>query len=554
MKITELQTDKLIKGEKFEREDLLKLYEIGAIVKTIEIPSIGEYKDYEFIIDENYEVIIGEKLIGEKPKISLLKDTEELVEKLQIMVNVTTNEGTIEMVKKPDGNTTNETNFIYEITENKIYTFIAKGSNGRYAVETIEITNIKETAKKPIIETNYGYPILTETSIELDKNVTITYDEKVGLEHYYSLDNGLTWNKYNGTFNIENPQIIMAKTEKNGKILSESSKEISIPDNALAEVAYDGNEGIFNGFTTDNTTATYWTGIKRINVDTSSTPMQLEIFYTRHPYASLDFKCYNNEGKELSTITLNELMGAIGKQTISVPKNTAYIEINMSHWATTSTVASNGIYEIKPTVQEPIIEGSNGYPIIKRTKIEIEKTLVTIKYDAKPGLEHYYSLDNGNTWNIYKQPFEIQEPQTIKAKTEKNGKILSQTSKEITMPDDALAKVAYDGNEGTFNGFTTDNNTATYWTGIKRINVDTSSTPMQLEIFYTRHPYGSLDFKYYNNAGNELKSITLNDIMGTIGKQTIDIPENTAYIEINMSHWATTSTVASNGIYEIKPK
>lgn len=276
-KITDIQVQKIEKGENIRREDLNKLTEIGATIISTEIPTLGEYKDYEFMIDENYIVTIMGKAIGVKPEIKFTKDTEEIVDKVTITVNVTTTDGTIEFITKPDGTNTQETSFQYEATENKKYTFVAKGSNGRMTIASIDITNVKETAQTPIIESKYGYPILKETGIELDGTTTITYDTKEGFENYYSLDNGTTWNKYQGPFSIASAGTIQAKTIKNNVILAQASQTITTPTDALTYEAYDRDSSTYCNIASHLT--------KKILVDPSMRSKNIRLVI-QHSYAS----------------------------------------------------------------------------------------------------------------------------------------------------------------------------------------------------------------------------------------------------------------------------
>lgn len=237
IEIVNIQSEKIGNREKISREDLWELEKIGAIMISVETPAEGEYKDYNFTVDENYVVTIEGKNNAIKPKIELTKDTEEIVEEVTIKVKITTEDGTIISVTKPDGTTTTDTEFEYKVKENKTYRFVARGSNGSKAVENIKITNVKIV--DPIIESNYGYPVLKSTGIIIGDSVSITFDNTEGLENYYSIDNGVTWTKYTGTFSIDNPVEVMAKSVRNDVVLSQSSKNIVVPTDALGSAAYD---------------------------------------------------------------------------------------------------------------------------------------------------------------------------------------------------------------------------------------------------------------------------------------------------------------------------
>ncbi|MCI8482094.1 MAG: hypothetical protein HFJ27_03260 [Clostridia bacterium] len=443
LKILEIQAEKASKGEEFVREDLKRLSEIGAIVESIGIPAIGEYKDYEFIVDGEYKVEIGGKLTGAKPEIVLTKDTEEVVLKIMLQVNVTTKEGTIESVIKPDGTTTNETSFTYEISENKTYQFIAKGSNGRYGIASIEITNIKETAKEPIIESNFGYPILKRTGIEIDGTTNIVYDEKEGLEHYYSLDNGATWNRYEGAFKIEQEGTIMARTTKNGQVLSEVDKEIKMPDDALPKEAYDGDvstEVIFNGLQND---AKFY----RLKISEEMIGKKCYIYAANktpgeYIYALLLVEWIFKDGTSQGVFSNTTIENAIDL-TLDIPNNVEYLRIGQQPY--------RAINEIRRTTV-PMIETKFGYPIIKDERIEVEEGTIEIQYEEDSLLQHYYSIDNGVTWVLYTGKIEIDSKNfnsKVLAKSVLNGKTIGEISKDILLPSDAIDIVAWDNNVDT---------------------------------------------------------------------------------------------------------
>ena len=78
--ILDIKTEKLERGQDITRDDLAKLASIGATMESLATPAEGEYKDYYFEIDENYNVTIIGKLQGEKPTIQAQILTEGIVE------------------------------------------------------------------------------------------------------------------------------------------------------------------------------------------------------------------------------------------------------------------------------------------------------------------------------------------------------------------------------------------------------------------------------------------------------------------------------------------
>lgn len=92
----------------------------------------------------------------------------------------------------------------------------------------------------PEISSNYGYPILTENGVIQDGTTKIIYDTSDNIENYYSLD-GSNWVKYTGEFQYAQQGKIYAKSiKKSNGTESTANKEITIPSDALGELAYDG--------------------------------------------------------------------------------------------------------------------------------------------------------------------------------------------------------------------------------------------------------------------------------------------------------------------------
>ncbi len=433
IEIANIQSKKIASGEEISREDLWELEKIGATMISVGTPAEGEYKDYNFTVDENYIVTIGEKSNIIKPEIQLTKNTEEIVEEVTIKVKVTTEIGTIISITKPDGTITTETEFEYKVRENKTYRFLAIGSNGAKSVASIEIANVKEIVAKPIIESNYGYPILTSKGIVNNGLTTITYDEtKEGLENFYSINDGNTWIKYTGPFNTMQSTTIKAKSVKNGNIVSEASIEVSIPEDALGVLAYDGDETTYDGATGDD----YYNRYLLVEPSVIGRNIKVIMKSWNPSWCVADgaFVLENGNIVSFGHITSGEF-----NSMVEIPENTVKIMFGVQK--------NTGIYEIQLVTMEPLIE-SNGYPILKSTGVSMNKN-ISITFDKEEGLENYYSIDNGATWSIYTGTFKVDTLDGIRAKSVKNGIILSESNKIIDSPSDALTIEAFDGDETT---------------------------------------------------------------------------------------------------------
>ena len=154
--ITEIEMEVLSQGEQLTKEKVVEELPnklSGVIAETAGNEIVGEYKDYDFTIDENFKVILGEKLTGNKPEVTLELMTTTVSPKVQIKVKASVVDSTItELIAPKDITLVQEispTEKIYEVTKNAIYYFTAKAENGRKAVGKIKISNAFE---KPILE------------------------------------------------------------------------------------------------------------------------------------------------------------------------------------------------------------------------------------------------------------------------------------------------------------------------------------------------------------------------------------------------------------------
>ena len=152
LEIADLRSNKAIKGEELTQEEIIERINSieGIVTGTTKTLIQGEYKDYEFEIDENFKVTIGAELIGVKPTAEIkILTTDKNVEKVELELIVSTTEGEIELVESLNGaiqktETSSEGNRLYEVTQNGEYAFKIKGTNGRTILAKCVVSNIVE--------------------------------------------------------------------------------------------------------------------------------------------------------------------------------------------------------------------------------------------------------------------------------------------------------------------------------------------------------------------------------------------------------------------------
>ena len=104
------------------------------------------YKDYMYKITSDLKVeYIGNINIAEEPELEIVRDvTETGVDKVNLTIKASVEEGEISEIVKPDGSIVYAEETTYEIASNGSYTFKAVTEKGIIEEKTIEIQSIKD--------------------------------------------------------------------------------------------------------------------------------------------------------------------------------------------------------------------------------------------------------------------------------------------------------------------------------------------------------------------------------------------------------------------------
>ncbi len=412
------------------------------------------------------------------------------------------------------------------LNSDKTVTIYAKGTDRAGNVTEVSkiVSNIDlDMPEAPQINSNYGYPILTEYGVEVDGTTEIIYDDRDDIDNFYSLDNGNTWLKYEGSFTAMSGTIRAKSVKKESGLEIETSKEVSMPADAIGPAAYDGDDG-----TVYNLPSSYI----YMNVDESMWGKKARFkFYGYHTHFSgvgrIEF--IDNQDEVLDTISSSGLSAVDLIETI--PNNTVKIRAR-------TTGNRGGIYEIQPA-NEAIINVNNHYPRLTEYGVEAPYSAVTIDYSVT-SVQRLYKIDDGE-WKEYNEgTIRIEIGQTIYAKgIDKNGdetRVIS--SYTATIPTDAIGPEAYDGNDGTV-----------YNLSLSYIymNVDESMWGKRARFkFYGYHTHSSGvgRIEFIDNQDQVLDTISSSGISAVDLIETI--PNNTVKIRARM-------TGNRGGIYEIQP-
>ncbi len=228
-----------------------------------------QLKDYEKNLEEDTETNgkiitikkndnIGKFLIDEKLNIIELETTGIILSykatsvnesNANIVITVIAMEDKIQTIEIDENQIENvkgkeSINIDYTVQLSKEYTIKVISEKG---IEKQDIINIK-IPKTPIIpDITLSYPVVTLNEVKAPmEEIEIEYDDSEDIINYYSLDNGLTWEKYTGRITVQSgTEKVKAKSEykKYTGINSESEKDVKIEEkyNTLKQESYDKN-------------------------------------------------------------------------------------------------------------------------------------------------------------------------------------------------------------------------------------------------------------------------------------------------------------------------
>ena len=186
--IQSIQTEEIYKGNSVTLETLAggqlqkELKDITAELADGEIN--GEYKDYEYTIDDKFNVTINGPVTGVRIKGSAEVQTGYVFEggTVEIKVTASITEGTITGIEAPEGATiktdTSATEKVYTVNKNGAYTFKIISDAGKTKNITANVENILGAPQITISE-------VTENSFKI--NVENNYPEGAITEYRYSV-------------------------------------------------------------------------------------------------------------------------------------------------------------------------------------------------------------------------------------------------------------------------------------------------------------------------------------------------------------------------------
>lgn len=195
--------------------------------------------------------------------------------------------------------------------------------------------------------------------------------------------------------------------------------------------------------------------------------------------------------------------------------------------------------------KEPIIKKEGAYPILTSEGVRIQK--LEIEYDGRDDFDDYYSIDDGQTWNLYTGPINIASK--IKAKSQ-NKKIPEIYSVSEVSDINIIGKEAFDKDSTTYNSLNTYPNEGKFY-----IEMDNTvlGRGLYIDISNVYYSMGGLgtSISFVDENYNNIKTIKqLSNGGEAYVDAGIEIPGNTKYLQIYISKYGGPVTIREIGISE----
>ena len=508
--IQSIKTEEIYKGNSVTLETLAEgqleeaLTDITAELDGDKIN--GEYKNYEYTIDSNFNVTIKEE---ETEAIYEIISTEG--DKKNIIIKIKNNAG-INRIIMPNNNNIlchnkDEVSIDYKIKTGEKYEFKIDINNGKeesWNLDSTEIDNITINQND-----SYSYPNITDKGIKIKKEISISYTENNN--NFYTLDNGKTWSRYEKSINVYQEGEIKAKSLKKYKITPIISEKIilQLSSDALETKCYNDN---VNDYGCAGTT-------QYLLVDKSMYNKKIIVSVGASANAFGDARIYSID----SSGSRNDMVGKIdsrgGKEiTITIPENCVKLEF----WTQRGNESCFAYIKEITICDEPIIRETKNYPVITDKGIKNLTSKINIDYFSS-SIRKMYKIDDGE-WEDYNGEITIDVGKKVYAKgIDENNKETRIISSCLTsLANDALETKCYNDNVNDYGCAGT--------TQYLLVDKSMYNKKIIVSVGASANAFGDARIYSIDSSGSR------NDMVGKIdsrgGKEiTITIPENCVKLE-----------------------
>ncbi|MGE5455498.1 MAG: hypothetical protein ACM3O4_00105 [Ignavibacteriales bacterium] len=526
----------------------------GTEIPNNTIVNITENAYYTFYAEDgvgNKQVYtINVENVDLTPPIIEITATPEDVVGLNSLVTINFGDSTTKQYKIGNGTTWTNYTAPFNVTSYNVLsgnlqnadetvTIFAKGKDslGNEVTVSKKLVNLDlDMPASPVITSNAGYAILASYGITVDATTVISYDNRTDIDNYYSIDNGVTWIKYTGSFQMASGTIRAKSVKRTTGLEVSVTKTIGMPSDAITTLAYDKN---------DSTGVSAATGLNYyMIVDDSMQGNKIRVKW-QMVYTIGRIRFLDANKIEISNITRNPNANTnlTVDEIYTIPLNTKWIKYE-------GTISGGGytnyLYEIQPS-NEPTFAATNGYMLLHADptkQIKQPYQMVTINYFAT-SVQRLYRIGTTGEWlNYIDQPIKLNQGEIVYAKgIDQYGNETRTTPSYTANVTDAITSGALDGNDSTSMSAATGLN---YYMAVDE-SMQGNRIRVKWQMVYT---IGRIRFLDVNKQ--EISNITRNPSANT--NLTVDenyiIPLNTKWIKYE-------GTISGGGytnyLYEIQP-
>ena len=268
-----------------------------------------------------------------------------------------------------------------------------------------------------LLDISDRYPLITNKKVNDVKEglVSVTYNH-LSVRKLYSFDNK-TWKDYDGNIIVSLGETLYVKgIDKDGNDTDTVIYKMEKEKDVLQPAAFDNDSD-----TKVNA------NLQKAYISESMLGGILDIYNLKTGYV----RFFDENNKQISQVNT-----VIGWTKVGVPTNAKYLAITGTE-----------LYEV-----DPIKIDNNDYPIITESnkgKWDYTKTVAIDYKDSDNKYVHEYSLDSVN-WDIYTEPFIVNDQVTVYARETLDGALVSSSSKELHYIDNTVPTIDLDDIPDTF--------------------------------------------------------------------------------------------------------
>ncbi len=187
---------------------------------------------------------------------------------------------------------------------------------------------------------------------------------------------------------------------------------------------------------------------------------------------------------------------------------------------------------VKPKV--PVINDT--FALLTLSGVNIPK--IEIKYDEREDFENYYSIDNGENWNLYTEPIDMATKIIAKSQNKKYPEIFT----TFEYNNKTIGEKAFDNDDSTYEVLNTYPNASRFYVKLADETIEKFMAITVSNIYYSLHGDGTI-ISFLNDNFETIQTIKHLSNGGEGYNDFIQVPDNSKYIEFYISRYGGPVTV-----------